>query len=355
MLSALKIQLNKNMVKLNIDQEELQIILFPNNKVINNLISSAKNTILLSRQALPNMDFCSEIIEAKNRGVKIKILLSSPFYFKNLSANKIRMRFDVPEDIILYTQKTVPAKEKLIIFLKENGINIRYIDHKKYILNHSKYMVIDSKLAYVGSAPNESKKRLDIGILTDCPKKISTIEQLFKIDFYKKIYNSSLAYDNSILIAPDNMRNKVEQLLYSAKNSIDMLFPLITNDSKIFHILENKIKDGVIISAVCSPNIFSLNDSKILDIKYFIELIKIGVRLKFSYDPPIHCRVFIIDPVCVDNKKAYIGSGHLKTHCLDFNRETAIVTSQPKVIAQISDLFKNLWSHSEAPSLNELS
>lgn len=339
------------MIKLNIDQEELQIILFPNNKIINNLISRAKNTILLSRQALPNMGFCNKLVEAKNRGVKINILLSSPFYFKNLSANEIRKSFDVPEDIILYTQKTVPAKEELIMFLKENGINIRYIDHKKYILNHSKYMIIDSKLAYIGSAPNESKKRLDIGIITDCPKKINTIEQLFKIDFYKKIHKSLLAYDNSILVAPDNMRNKVEQLLYSAKNSIDMLFPLITNDSKILHILESKIKDGIIISAICSPNIFSSNDSQILDIEYFIKLIKIGVRLKFSYDPPIHCRVFIIDPVCIDNKKAYIGSGHLKTHCLDFNRETAIVTHQPKVIAQISDLFKNLWSHSKEPSL----
>ncbi|MEA5522335.1 phospholipase D-like domain-containing protein, partial [Limnoraphis robusta] len=184
---------------------------------------------------------------------------------------------------------------------------------------------------------------------TNCQKQISTIKQLFKADFYKKIYK--LSPNNNILIAPDNMRNNVEHLINSAQHSINMLFPLITNDSRIFAVLRNRIKAGVTISAICSPNIFSLDGSTTLDVNYFIELVQIGVRLKFSYNPPIHCRVIVIDSQCSNNKKAYIGSGHLKTHCLDFNREIAVITSQPEVITQIANLFETLWAESEVPFL----
>lgn len=332
-----------------IHQEQLEIILASNNMIVNKLIARAEKTILLSRQAIPNINFCHEIIAAKNRGVKIKMLLSSPFYFKCLSAYEIKKRFNVPEDIILYTQKTVPKKEELIRILKKHKISIRYIDHKKYILNHSKYMVIDSKLAYIGSAPNDSKNRLDIGLLTNCPKQINTIEKVFKADFDKKIYKLSATHDANILIAPDNMRNNIEQLITGAKFSIDMLFPLLTNDTRIFEALQNRIMEGVTVSAICSPNIFSSDGSTVLDIECFIELIKIGVRLKFSYNPPIHCRVITVDAKCNNNKKAYIGSGHLKTHCLDLNREIGVITSRSEVIAQISNLFENLWSEAEHP------
>ncbi len=334
--------------------EEIHIIIPPNNLIVNNLISEAQETILISRQAVPNANFCNVLIAAKNRGVKINMLLSSPFYFRRLSINEIRQTFNnIAEEIISYTQVTVPEKEKWISILAEKGIEIRYIDHKKYLLNHSKYMIIDSNLAYIGSAPNEITTRLDVGLVTSCPKQISILQQLFNADFFNKKFNLPKDFYN-LLIAPETMRDKIEQLMNEAEHSISMMFPLITDDDRIFQILKNKAKSGVVIRAICTPNMFSLDANIILDHKFLLKLIEIGVELKFSYDTPIHCRVISVDAECLNKKKLYIGSGHLKAHCFNFNREVGVITSLPKAVSEITNLFKNLWDKLPEPMLDNL-
>jgi len=325
--------------------QEAHTILPPNNLIISQLLLQAQKTIFVSRQAIPNLAFCNNIIMAKNRGVKIKILLSSPLYFSKLSVSEIRERFNnLAEEIILYTQATVPEKEKWITILRNNAIDVRFINHKKYLLNHSKYMIIDSKLAYIGSAPNEVTNRLDIGLVTRHRKQISLLRQLFATDFYNKKYKLPRNCGD-ILIAPENMRNKLEKIISDAKYSIIMLFPIITDDNRIFNLLKHKIDSGVVIRAICTPEMFSL-DNNMVDRNYLLKLIQIGVQLKFSYDPPIHCRVIVVDSERPNNHKAYISSGHLKAHCLDFNREVAVITSIPSAIYQISCLFRNLWNNS---------
>lgn len=336
---------------MNYPLEEVHIILPPNNLVVNNLISEAQETILLSRQAVPNANFCNVLIAAKNRGVKINMLLSSPFYFRKLSVSEIRKRFNsIAEEIISYTQATVPEKEKWISILVENGIEIRYINHKKYLLNHSKYVIIDSNLAYIGSAPNETTNRLDVGVVTSCPKQIGILQQLFEADFYNKKFSLPKNSYN-LLIAPETMRDRIEQLINEAEHSISMMFPLITDDKRIFQIIKNKVKSGVRAKAICTPNMFSLDDNVLLDYKFLLKLIEIGVELKFSYDLPIHCRVIFVDAECPNKMKLYIGSGHLKTHCFNFNREVGVITSLPKAVADIANLFRSLWDKLSEPML----
>lgn len=323
-------------------KDQLKIISPPDNRLINQLIDQAQEEVILSRQAIPNIGFCESLISAKKRGIKIKLLLLSPLYFRENTVSEIAKQHKTSEEIVLYIRETVPKKEKFVDLLNDNDIEISYINHQEIFLNHSKFMIIDSKLAYIGSAPNDATSRLDVGILSENPLYIRILQDLFEADFYNKPFKREQLHN--IAIAPINMRYWIEKILRDAQHEIYMMFPIITDDPSIFSILNERIKSGVQLRALCSPDIF-WEDSKQNDYNraYLQRLIDMGVQLKEVPEPIVHCRSVITDPDHYSLANAFIGSGNLKTHSLDHNREVGIVLSEESITSALKELFYSLW------------
>ena len=144
-----------------------KLMIFPKDQdYYHNLIKEAKLELLISRQALPNIDFCNLLIRARDKRVDIKLLLSDPEYFRTHSVEEISKQHKINLDMASYSKITLVEKEELIKYLQSNEIYPRYINHNKFFLNHSKFMIIDSEIIFIGSAPNDHTTRLDIGILT---------------------------------------------------------------------------------------------------------------------------------------------------------------------------------------------
>ena len=307
------------------------------------MIDSAKNEIILSRHSIPSMAFCQKIINAKSRGVKVYILLSSPYFFQENSNDTISKLYGIHSEIVQYSQSIAKKRSEYITKLTQGGIYPKYIDHRKFFLNHSMYMVIDSNLLYIGSAPNENSDRLDVGFSSNDATIIKTLKHLFDIDYHETKNNINIPNKSGIAIAPNNMRSVLMNVINSAKNSIYMMFPVVTDDPGILSALKNQLDKGVTIKMLCSPEIISIDRESGLNYSLIRHLVNIGVSLRESYSPKIHCRCIITDNNSHDNSHLYIGSGNLKTHSLDYSREVGIVFKNSAFSKKMTQLFDDIW------------
>lgn len=316
-----------------------QLITLPqDHKIFNDLIEKAHSQVLISRQALPNRDFCDLLIRTKERGIDVQLLLSDPLYFDQKSVEEIAQQHHVSWDMASYSKITLVEKIEYIRYLEKNDIFPNYVDHNQIFLNHSKFMIIDQEKVFIGSAPNQHIDRLDIGVVSTHATDVKIFQTLFEADLNHSFFTASTS--TRIAISPNNARQIIEKLLYSAKKSIHLMFPVITDDPCILAILQDQLSQGITVNILCSPNIFLTDEEESIDKKYNDQLIRYGAQLRECYQPIIHCRCILID-VEEDQPSLYIGSGNLKTSSLDSSREVGIVLPNPVMTTQIFKLFQH--------------
>jgi phosphatidylserine/phosphatidylglycerophosphate/cardiolipin synthase-like enzyme len=321
-----------------------QLLIFPREKgAYHQLIEQTQQQLLISRQALPNIDFCNLLVRAKNRGVDVQLLLSNPGYFETYSADEIAKEHQISYDMSLYSKVTLGEKAHFIHYVQEQGIVVHFMNHHKTFLNHSKYMIMDNQQVFTGSAPNDHTTRLDMGIVTSDNMVVNTFHQIFLSDFNNSKWHNPIP--DNITIAPYNLREKIENLLLQARESIYLMFPVVTDDPRILKIIQNKLAQGVKVFILCSPDIFLTSEGPNIDMQYNEKLRGYGALIKELYEPIIHNRCILIDP---DNtqgfsKKLFLGSGNLKTSSLDKSRESGLIIDTLGTITKVRDIFQQLW------------
>lgn len=323
-----------------------KLIIFPRDlDIYNKLFYDCESEVLISRQALPNIDFCNLLIQLKNKGIDVKILLTDPEYFNKYSVEEIAEQHKINYDMALYSKETIGEKTTYIKHLNEHGIFPYFIDHNKIFLNHSKYVIFDNRKLFLGSAPNDHMTRLDVGIISSNLEHIKIFRALYESDVQHKKLN--LMINRNIAIAPYNSRQLITELLNQARETIYLMFPVITDDKEILKIIKSKIEQGVQVRILCSPDIFITSGEESIDQKYNNKLISYGARLKVNYDPIIHNRAIIIDPGNRREFKSriYIGSGNLKTSSFDKSRETGILLDDHEIIGEVYKIFCNIWDN----------
>ena len=121
------------------------------------------------------------------------------------------------------------------------------------------------------------------------------------------------------------------------------MFPAMTDNDKIFNIIEQKLFQGIKVHVLFSPDIFPDSDIRILEHFRNRRLFKIGACFKVNYMPIIHSKCIIVDPDDKQLQKAFIGSGNLRTSSLMHSREVGITTSKSEIIKQLFLFFEELW------------
>ena len=135
-------------------------------KEILTLIENSKHRIYCEMYHIDYQKYVDALIDAKKRGVDVKIIVDKQDYLCDPSKDKICK---------YYKQ----SFEKL----KENGIDIKYNDN--FVLMHSKSCLFDNIL-FVGShnfTPTSAKKNREINILTNSTKAINEFLNVFNKDF----------------------------------------------------------------------------------------------------------------------------------------------------------------------------
>lgn len=212
-----------------------KILTFPNLQQENFLISAiqnAKNRIFIEIYSFTkNEKIFQALVDAKNRGVDVKILLEGLVY-GNPTIN-------------------VPAEK----FFRTNNIPVKYADNNRYTFTHAKFWLIDD--AYFISTGNWtrsffSKNREYIYTDSDATTR-DFLEKIFQRDFAYEGFMQKTEIPPHIVMSPLNSREKIQDFIKNTKKEIFVYVQSVT-DEEILQTLENIAKNGVRVRVCTAKN-----------------------------------------------------------------------------------------------------
>ncbi|MDD2565990.1 MAG: phosphatidylserine/phosphatidylglycerophosphate/cardiolipin synthase family protein [Candidatus Gracilibacteria bacterium] len=298
----------------NIEYRDLDILSSPDKTIIDKIIgriNGAKSRIYLETYIFTEKRILKAILDAKLRGIDIKIILEKNVF----GAGNIN-------------KKTFEA-------LQNAGVEVVYANPTNYNFTHAKFFLIDSE--YIISTGNMSYSTFTINkeffAFGKNINDLNILEDIFLNDFVGKKY---IICNQTLTISPICPRNQIEQTLNSAKNEI-LIYEQSIDDINIQNLLIKKAKSGV------SVKILIGDMNKIKNNKEVIKLFSAnGINIKSPKKPYIHAKAFL-----VDQKIVYIGSINFTYNSIQNNREIGIIFINEAISLYFKNEFERLFANTQ--------
>jgi phosphatidylserine/phosphatidylglycerophosphate/cardiolipin synthase-like enzyme len=271
-------------------------------------IDSAVRSINLTVFRMDDPIIQKALLEAKQRGVRIRVLIAS-------SANG-------------WEEKN----QKLLKDAKKAGISTREPsgDSKK-ARYHYKVMTVDDSTALIFTF-NPTRENLhytrDFGVELYNPRVASELNRLFDADWDDMPFTPDA--DSPLLISPFNSREKMRALLESAQKSIHVADAKV-EDPAILQLLSEKARGGIEVRI--------LGDQK--HKSGLPSMIESRATPRFK----LHAKCVI-----VDGSKAVLGSMNLRTESFDRRREVGILIDDAVALKRLNAVFDSDWQDKAPPS-----
>ncbi len=283
------------------------IIVLPNDgqKPILELIQNATESVWMCSYELSDKKIVSSLCTAKQCGVDVRVMLEGKPYGTSTvnteSANKligagIAFSWSNPQFTI-------------------TNANYIIIDHRKIVLL-TLDLTEESLTQYRG-----------YGIFISDPKVVREAEAVFIADWQKKEYAPACP---SMLISPDNSRQKLLEIISNAKKKIWIQTHLL-QDEEIIGCLIGAKRRGVNIKIILAESIPIVKGINLKTQKY---LSTQGINVKLQRTPYPHGIMMLID-----EKIALVGSQGLDTQSLNDYREMGVVITHPAAIKRLKGMF----------------
>ncbi len=248
------------------------------------------------------------LIEARQRGVRIRVLISSS------------------------ARGWEEQNRKLLKDANEAGISTKEpAGDSKRARYHYKTMTVDDTEALVFTF-NPTRENLhyarDFGVEVYHPAIAAEINRLFDADWDDRPFEPDR--DSPLLVSPFNSRKKMKALLQTATDSIDIADAKV-EDPAIIRLLVEKARSGVLVRVLG-------------DAEHRVRLPP-GIEFRAAPRYKLHAKCTI-----VDGATAVIGSMNLRTESLDRRRELSISVDDADVLRRLNAVFENDWAH-QAPML----
>jgi len=272
-------------------------------------LNGAQKDILVEDYLLSDKEIITALEQAKQRGVDVEVMLEEhPFGGSSLN----------------HKAKTALTKA---------GISFKWTN-PNFALTHEKAIVIDDNEAIImtqnlTAAAFKSNREYDI-IATN-PADVSEIETMFKDAWQRSTFDSTTT---NLVISPNTSRGKLEALITSATQSINLEVEDI-DDKKLMSLLETKAKTMPV--EIILPTLKQLAGKQVPA----EQLKPSGVSVHAISHPYMNAKLIL-----VDGTRAYIGSVNYSTQSMDENRELGIIVSQSDIIEQLNQTFQSDWSNS---------
>lgn len=270
-------------------------------------IDRAERSINLTVFRMDDPIIQQALLEARQRGVRIRVLISSS------------------------ARGWEEKNRKLLKDAKETGIATKEpAGDSKRARYHYKVMTVDDEEALVFTF-NPTRENLhytrDFGIQVYNPAIATEINRLFDADWNDLPFAPD--QESPLLVSPFNSRQKMEMLLENARESIQIADAKLT-DPAIIRLLVKKARSGIPIRVLGDEEHGSELPSEI------------DFRAVPRYR--LHAKCAMIDGVT-----AVIGSMNLRTESLDRRRELSITVDDADVLRGLAAVFESDWEH-KAPA-----
>ena len=270
-------------------------------------IDRAERSINLTVFRMDDPIIQQALLEARRRGVRIRVLISSS------------------------ARGWEEKNRKLLKDAKEAGISTREpAGDSKRVRYHYKTMTVDDEEALVFTF-NPTRENLhytrDFGVEVYDPAVAAEINRLFDADWDDMSFQPDK--NSQVLISPFNSRKKMETLLTTAKDSIRIADAKV-EDPAIIRLLVKKARSGVSVRVLGDEEHGSALPPEI------------AFRAVPRYKLHAKCTI-------VDGAKAVIGSMNLRTESLDRRRELCLTVDDEEVLRRLTAVFESDWER-KAPT-----
>ena len=293
-------------------------------------IKNAQKSIDLTQYHLDDEGVINQLIDARKRGVQVRIILNKPGLFPPPFATVIN-----------------EASSKK---LAEGGIETHYLKDFQYGLVHYKFMIIDNDYALIQTFnfdPFNFNEARNFGITVENPKVIATLSSIFQNDYSgesQKNDDNALSFfeKDNLILGPQNQRKVMLQFLASAKKSI-YIYQQDLSDPEVGELLRKAALDGKKVRILMTPSPFGGHDLNGIN-RTFIAAAGGAFRFKPKSELYIHAKVALIDPE--DSGRMYVGSCNFWPEALGRNREIGIVTNNVTQVQRVFSVFNKDWDSS---------
>ena len=280
-------------------------------KPVISLIDSATKSVDLVMYSLNDTAVEQSLVDAKDKGIAVRVLLDAGYQGKPSSANTVSYQY-----------------------LSSHGVNVKWTP-SYFTLTHQKTLIVDDVKALIMTFNLDAKyytNDRDFGVLDVDIADVQAIENTFDADWRgQKI---ALQNGDDLVWSPGS-ENELISLIESAQKSI-LVYNEEMKDSKISAALEAAAKRGVTVQVIMTMS------SEWMEA--FQELWGTGVHIgtyantkKAAYY--IHAKMIL-----VDKKVVFLGSENFSQASLLSNRELGIILSEPQIVSALASLFGSDWT-----------
>jgi phosphatidylserine/phosphatidylglycerophosphate/cardiolipin synthase-like enzyme len=301
------------------------IIILPDDtgKEIIDAIESARESILVKMFLFSDPGLISAIIEAKNRGVKVKVML-----------NPVRSNGE-------------EENEDTRRILEEAGIEVRD-SNPEFTITHEKSMVIDDRVAFIKSLNWETKnltETRDYAIITYHPHEVKEIILCFEADWHR--INFDPGENMNLIWCSNNGRTRIAKFIDEAKHTLFVQNERF-QDLVIIERLVHAASRGVKVHVMARPP-HTLKMEKLLEGVGGLRIIDdVGIKIHKLKYLKLHGKMLL-----ADGCRAIIGSINLTPGSFDHRRELAIEVHDAEVIERLQKIAHYDWENSHTLDLSD--
>lgn len=265
-----------------------EIFVLPSNNVKKELISAidtAESRIWIEIYMWTDKDLLSAIINAKQRGVDVRVLLEWNVY----GTPKIN----------------VPVFQTL----RSHDIPVKYTNNYRFTFTHAKFFLIDNR--YYVSTGNFTRSFFQGNrefIFSDRDADMLWFfELLFEADFAHQNFADYTKKPQNIILSPYDAREQIEGMIQSAKKSV-FVYVQTLQDPRILEILGEKHAQWLDIRICTADNESSKNKENPKSLPWAI-----------VKKPYLHAKILLID-----GRVFFLWSQNFTTNALENNREVGV-------------------------------
>ena len=301
------------------------IIILPDDtgKEIIDAIESARESILVKMFLFSDPGLISALIAAKNRGIKIKVMLN-PARRNGEEENEDTRRV-----------------------LEEAGIEVRD-SNPEFTITHEKSMVIDDRLAFIKSLNWETKnltETRDYAIITYHPHEVKEIILCFEADWHR--INFDPGENMNLIWCSNNGRTRIAKFIDEAKHTLFVQNERF-QDLVIIERLVHAASRGVKVHVMARPP-HTLKMEKLLEGVGGLRIMDdVGIKIHKLKYLKLHGKMLL-----ADGCRAIIGSINLTPGSFDHRRELAIEVHDADVIERLQKIAHYDWENSHTLDLSD--
>jgi cardiolipin synthase len=269
-------------------------------------IGNARTSIQITMYQLEDTAVEQALVQAKQRGVKVQVLLNKGYYGEQAKDN-----------------------EAAYTYLENNGVAVHWTPIY-FALTHQKTMVIDNHSAYIltfNFTPQYYASSRDFGVVDTDSNDVRAIEATFSADWNDQKITPA---DGDDLVWSPGSEPAMLDLINGAQHSLD-IYNEEMDDAPIATALENAAKRGITVNVV-------MTNSSDWDAA-FSRLKASGVSVHvFSANASeyVHAKMIL-----VDGNNVFLGSENFSSSSLSKNRELGMVTNDPAILSSLTATFSS--------------